>query len=106
MKKAIKQHEPTYVGVGIDVYTQAKKRVVNGNFVFKLMDSKGLPLDIILVELREKSLAFDLIGFIEAAIKSKNYSKKKLRSLIESNRPKNDKDFMSHVDALLSRCFD
>lgn len=44
--------------------------MISGEQIFKLMDASGLPLDIINLQLRENDLAFDLEGFIKAAIKA------------------------------------
>lgn len=41
--------------------------MVNGGEVFKLMDTYGLPLDIIVMELREKKMGFNVVEFIVAA---------------------------------------
>lgn len=38
--------------------------------MFKLVDTQGLPLDIIVMELREKGLGFDVTEFIGAAKKA------------------------------------
>lgn len=61
--------------------------IIKGEFVFKLMDSHGLPFDIILCELKDRGLAFDVMGFIIAAIKSKNFTKKRLTNLLLDHSP-------------------
>lgn len=60
--------------------------VMSGDVIFKFLDSYGLPLDIMLLELESKGLAFDVLGFIKAAKNSGNYENvDRLRILIFSN---------------------
>jgi len=61
--------------------------MINGKIVFELMDSRGLPLEIIRERLREKGLCFNVIEFIEAAIASKNYSYPKIKSRLMLDLP-------------------
>jgi alanyl-tRNA synthetase len=70
------------VGYGIDAVTQEQRPVIAGEHVFKLMDSHGLPFDLIQELLEENKLAYDVPGFIAAAHKSKNYSKERLTNLL------------------------
>ena len=56
-----------------------KSRLVNkplfdGKYVFELMDTHGLPLEIVNEKLRELDTGFNVITFIESAIESKNYT--------------------------------
>ncbi len=44
--------------------------IVSGRWVFKLMDTHGLPLDIILDRLREEGKIMNTTQFIEAALKA------------------------------------
>lgn len=69
-------------GYGQDIDTQEIRPVVAGEHIFKLMDSYGLPLDIIHELLAERHIAVDVPGFILAAHKSKNYSKERLINLM------------------------
>lgn len=78
--------EEICVGVGSDGVTP----VISGAFIFRLVDSIGLPLDILVQELKEKQFAFDMVGFIQAAKDSKNYTAKRLVALFNENRPHND----------------
>ena len=61
--------------------------VVSGNVIFKLMDTHGLPFDIILCELHDRGLAFNVHEFIISAIKSKNFSRKRLTNLLIDHSP-------------------
>jgi alanyl-tRNA synthetase len=70
------------VGYGIDSTTQERRSVIDGEQIFKLMDSQGIPLDFIQEMLKDHNLAFDVPGFILAARKSKNYSREKLTNLL------------------------
>lgn len=44
-------------------------KIVDGGKIFKLVDTWGLPLDIIVMELRERGLGFNVIQFVQSAKK-------------------------------------
>lgn len=48
--------------------------LLDGKKIFELMDSKGLPLEIIVLELRRRKRALNIPQFVEAAIDSKNFT--------------------------------
>ena len=56
--------------------------VLNGKQIFFLMDSRGMPLDIITDILREKGLCFDVVAFTEAALNSGNFTYSKIKSML------------------------
>lgn len=93
--------EQIYVGVGTDGTTP----IISGAFIFQLIDSIGLPLDIIIQELKERHLAFDMVGFIQAAKDSTNYTPKRLKALFNENRPVNDENFDELVDLAIRTVF-
>lgn len=64
--------------------------VVSGEFIFKLMDTHGLPFDIIQCELKDRGLAFNVVEFIHAAIKSKNFTRKRLTNLLLDHAPSDE----------------
>lgn len=74
-------------GFGTDVLTQERHPVIKGEIVFFLMDSKGLPFDILLDVFRERGYSFDLVGFIKSAKQSGNFSRKRLEFLFQNNIP-------------------
>jgi len=83
------------------------KSILSGDTIFKLMDTHGLPLDVITEILRRKDLGFDLFGFIKAAKASKNYSKKRIRTILVDNAPLEvDTEFYTRLDFLLSIIYD
>ena len=49
--------------------------ILDGKFVFYLMDSKGLPFPVICELLKERNCSFTSEPFIQAAIDSKNYTR-------------------------------
>lgn len=49
-------------------------RIVSGYDVFKIMDTKGLPLDVINETLRANDCGFNVVQFIEAALASRNFT--------------------------------
>jgi len=71
------KREVIFAGTGIDGTTS----VISGAFIFRLVDSIGLPLVIVIQELKDRHLAFDMLGFIQAARKSKNYTPRRLKAL-------------------------
>ena len=60
--------------------------VLTGKVIFDMVDSYGFPLDILLLEMEDHQLAFDIKGFILAAKNSGNYENiERLRILLFSN---------------------
>jgi len=64
------------------------KVLVDGHKVFKLMDTKGLPLEIITLELRQKGLGFNVPEFVDEALKTGNYTLDTIRNKLLSCLPK------------------
>ena len=58
--------------------------VLYGEDIFKLMDSKGIPLQDIVIAIRERKAVLDLCGFIRAAKSSGSYSNDKLKMIVLS----------------------
>lgn len=73
--------------------------MLSGREIFKLMDTHGLPLEIINEILRERGEAFNVVEFVDAAIESKNFTYEKIRGkLIEAMLPKHRADFTAELD--------
>ncbi|MCJ7828549.1 MAG: hypothetical protein MUP81_02280 [Dehalococcoidia bacterium] len=73
--------------------------MIDGAEIFKLMDTHGLPLEIITELLREKGEAFDVVQFIEAGLFSHNFTYPKLRTrLIEAIDPQGKDSFIDTLD--------
>ena len=64
--------------------------IMLGHDVFKLMDSCGLPLEIITEQCREKDMYFNVYEFIVSAYKSKNYSIDRLKVILKECVVKNE----------------
>lgn len=87
--------------------------VLSGKTVFRIMDSVGLPLDIIVQELRAKGAAFDILDFVKAAKKSGNYNTPKgigrlKERILETMLDKNAKPEWSNgknLSELVTECF-
>lgn len=60
---------PNFVGRGPD-----GEPIISGEFIFWMMDSQGVPLEVQLPILEEKGWGFSVPQFIEAAHASKNWS--------------------------------
>ena len=58
-----------------------KNVVLSGKEIFKLVDQNGLPLDIIILELRERNAAFDLSEFIGSAKKA-GWKQARVRNMV------------------------
>lgn len=70
------------------------KPVVDGRWIFQLMDTQGLPFDMINEMLKEYGLCFDLGGFLVAAVKSGNFSKRRLHALLDDSFPETKQHWM------------
>jgi len=62
--------------------------LMDGADVFRLMDSEGLPLDVIQDLLAEKGMGFNVVGFARAALASGNYGPQRTLELLEQCAPK------------------
>ena len=63
----------TFVGVGPD-----DEPIVDGEFIFWMMDSQGMPLEVLNAILADKGMGFDVIGFIQAGLESGNWKPRTL----------------------------
>jgi len=74
--------------------------VLSGKNIFKLMDTKGLPLDLITLELRQRQAIFNVVEFVEAALASKNFTYSKIKErLVQAMLPEFREDFIKELDA-------
>lgn len=75
--------------------------VLSGHDVFKLVDRYGLPLDIIVLELRERDFAFNTAEFIESAKKA-NWKKERVYNMIlYSGTQKDNEDFKEKLNMFI-----
>ena len=56
--------------------------ILNGRDIFNLMDSQGIPFELICSILREKNIGFDIKQFAIAAYNSGNYTYDSLKKLL------------------------
>lgn len=61
--------------------------LLDGAEVFRLMDSGGLPLDVQSDLMAERGLAFDVVGFARAALKSGNFTREKVIERLSACAP-------------------
>jgi alanyl-tRNA synthetase len=73
-----------------------KSRIVDGAQIFKLVDSYGLPLEVITDRLREKGMGFNVVEFIQAALDSKNFTYKTIKPRLLDGF-EGDKESMSQL---------
>jgi len=55
---------------------------VHGEDVFKLMDSRGLPLELLAERFQEKGLCFNINQFVDAALASGNYKTETIKARV------------------------
>ena len=93
-----------FVGTGTDIASNASRPVLRGEAVFIMMDSQGLPFDFIMDQCKEREWGFDVLGFVCAAHRSKNFTKKRLRDLFILNQPNLTEypDFIQQIDSVLN----
>ncbi len=72
--------------------------MISGYEVFKLMDTYGLPLDIIVMELREKKMGFNVVEFIEAAKKAGWKSSRVRWTLLSTGNKGGDDKVIEAID--------
>ena len=74
--------------------------MLDGKKIFELMDTYGLPLEIINLELRKHQLCFNVVEFIEAALASKNFTYNTIkRQLLKAMPPEYTASFIKQLDA-------
>lgn len=90
------------VGRSID-----NKLILCGKFVFDMVDSKGMPLDLLNQLLEENRMGFDVKGFIFTAKSSKNYAnKERLRILLKSNMLRENKQLEKYIDICIEKVYE
>jgi hypothetical protein len=85
--------------------------VRDGKFIFWMMDSQGIPLEVLMLCLRKRKEAFDVAGFIEEALSNPNYQtpdapqrlKQKLLNARRWSNPKERKEVEMLIDACIER---
>jgi len=82
------------------------KRILSGEWIFFMVDTKGMPLDFIMDMLREQDAGFDVTGFLKAAIQSGNFTLekaiKRLKLPYEEQQIELPKEMQETFDWLLS----
>lgn len=79
-------------------YTKDGVPVLNGELVFWRMDTIGLPLEIINEVLREHSMCFDVVSFVNAAINSKNFTYQTIRKRLREGMLDDPGAFLNDLD--------
>jgi len=78
--------------------------MISGQVVFRLMDTHGLPLDLINEELRSKNLSFNVVEFVEVALASKNFTYEKIKGrLVEAMLPDKRETFVAELDSWFAK---
>ena len=78
--------------------------MISGEAVFRLMDTHGLPLDLINEELRSRQLCFNVVEFVEVALASKNFTYEKIKGrLVEAMLPEKREAFVAELDSWFAR---
>ena len=58
------------------------EHMISGKKVFQIMDTHGIPLDIILEQLKDRGLVMNTIEFIESALVNKNFTEKTIKRIL------------------------
>ena len=78
--------------------------MISGEAIFRLMDTHGLPLEVITEELRNKQKCFNVVEFVEVALASKNFSYKTIKNrLLEAMLPEKRKEFTIELDSRFAK---
>jgi hypothetical protein len=75
----MKAKKPSFVGTGEDVKTGERRLVLDGSWVFWMMDSAGIDLGTQMSLMQDIGVGFDVKGLIAAAVQTKNFQQKKSR---------------------------
>jgi len=94
-------------GLKIEVngVTKDNKIVLSGKSIFRFMDTKGLPLDFILMNICKESFIIDWFEFIETSLSNNWRISGTLTKLEESFLDYYDKDFSSEILLRLRKRF-
>ena len=78
--------------------------MIDGREIFRLMDTKGLPLDIICEQLRRRRMAFNVCQFVEESLASGNFTYSRIKKrLVEAILPDKRGDFEEELDLWYER---
>jgi len=74
--------------------------MLSGEAIFGLMDTHGLPLEIINEELRSRQMCFNVVEFVETALASNNFTYEKIKDrLVEAMLPEKREAFIAELDS-------
>jgi len=79
---------------------------LDGHEIFLLVDSIGLPLNIIVLELREKGLSFNIAEFIESARDAGWKRMRVYNMVLYSGIMQNNKEFRKKLILFISHYYD
>jgi len=75
--------------------------MISGHDIFKLVDTFGLPLEIIVLELKDRKLAFNVAEFIESAHKAKWKKERVYNMILYSGVMKDNKEFENKLNMFI-----
>lgn len=73
----------------------------DGAKVFDAVDTHGVPLDFLLVEMRKRGRSFDVLAFCCAARKSGNWAPARLYRLLQVAQQDSGGEFTPEMDTLV-----
>ena len=76
--------------------------ILSGYDIFKLVDTFGLPLEIIVLELRDKKMAFNIAEFIESANKAKWKKERVYNMILYSGIMKDNEEFKNKLNIYIN----
>jgi len=78
--------------------------MLSGEAIFGLMDTHGLPLEIINEELRSRQMCFNVVEFAESALASNNFTYEKIKGrLVEAMLPEKREEFAIELDSRFAK---
>ena len=76
--------------------------ILSGHDIFKLVDTFGLPLDIIVLELRDRNAAFNVAEFIESASRARWKKERVYNMILYSGVMKDNKEFENKLNMYIN----
>lgn len=78
--------------------------MLSGKEIFRIMDTHGLPLEVITEEVRNKQMCFNVVEFVEVALASKNFTYKTIKNrLLEAMLPEKREEFAAELDSRFAK---
>ena len=61
-------------------------QLIPGDAIFQMMDTKGMPLSVLIETMRERNVGYDVVGFCRAAKQSGNFTPERTLRILETSQ--------------------